>query len=360
MFDDQDQLARILATARKAAGMDLHAFSVKAGYSPGHLKNVETGRRAPTPEVVEAYARALRVPLLAALWGGDEMQRKAILTALVAVGAIGTVSPATLAEIMRIAVLRNAGVAADWREIMTEVAHRFIAEPAAQMQTLIDQHIYVLAGERELNAAQLDTAARLMLLRGNISANLGDQHAARQWYSTACQLARRSNDPNLITWIYGRLAFRRSFEKASTAAIVELTEGIESAAAHLARAHMLARDGYRTAALAAVDSAQRAYPHDRPDDETIIGFQPYRLTLSIALVHAYLGDVAATEAALSQVSVPEALIRFRAQRDLVMPVALARAGDRFTAAAMRDQVWLSHPAEQTSQILTTMNMEIGP
>jgi hypothetical protein len=52
-------LARALREARRASGLDFRRFASLAGYSEGHLRSVENGRREITEEVATAYDRVL-------------------------------------------------------------------------------------------------------------------------------------------------------------------------------------------------------------------------------------------------------------------------------------------------------------
>src|SRR5688572_21294731 len=94
-----------LRQARESAGVSLARMAALSHFSKGHLSNVETGRRAATPDVVLAYEQVL----------GEYMKRRGLLTGL----AAGVVAPAAVSELIHhgfAAALEGRGAEDDWQE----------------------------------------------------------------------------------------------------------------------------------------------------------------------------------------------------------------------------------------------------
>lgn len=335
------------------------ALAYRANISESHISNIENGARRVTSETVLCYATALGVPMLAEIWEADPMQRRAVIAALSRTGALGIAGPAVLGEVLRLSILDRYSGPADWPERVESIGAQFITAPAGRTHHTLGVHLLSLAGEKGDTGDTRNAAAKLMLLRATTTANLGDVHGAKDWYQAACKVARDSGDRRLITWVYGRYATRRGYEDATPQEMLTVTAGIDCAESHLARAHAFARIGRPREARQALDDARRAYPDTDQSEGTAFGFQPWRFRLAEAYVPALLGDVTATHKALADLAIPGRLARFRAQRDLTLAVALARAGDRESAHTQRDLAMRHHPADQTSMILTSMIAEIA-
>jgi transcriptional regulator with XRE-family HTH domain len=359
MPSPDEQLSRILVGARKTAGVSRQALAKRVGYSESYIGNVETGVRRVTPDLINAYASALGVPMLAEIWETDDMQRRALIAALARTGAIGLAGPAALSEAIRISILDRFSAPESWTDRMAYLGEQFIAAPASTTHHTIGVHLLALLDERTVTPETRDAAARLMLLRATTTANLGDIHGAKDWYRAACKTAKDSGDKRLMTWVYGRHATRRGYENATPGDVLAGAAEIDCTEAHLASSHAYARLGRRREAIAALDDARRVYPQTDQAEGTVYAFQPYRLQLAEAYTWALFGDVTKTERLIACISIPGPLARFEAQRGLTVAVAMARAGDRESALIQRDAVMREHPDEQTSMILTSMIEEIN-
>src|SRR5207249_2026570 len=76
-----------LRIAREAAGVTLATMARKTHFSKSYLSNIETGRRAATPDVVLAYEKAL----------GSDVERRGLLTGI----AASVVAPMAVSELIR-------------------------------------------------------------------------------------------------------------------------------------------------------------------------------------------------------------------------------------------------------------------
>lgn len=56
-----------LTEIRKRSGLSGSALARQVDISPGHMHDLESGRRQPSPDLIQRLARALKVPLPAIL-----------------------------------------------------------------------------------------------------------------------------------------------------------------------------------------------------------------------------------------------------------------------------------------------------
>src|ERR1700735_3158554 len=120
----------MLRSARESAGLSLSEVAARTHYTRGHLSNVETGKRAASPDVVLAYERVL----------GEAMDRGR--RGLRAGIAAGVVAPAVTAELLRrgfAAAIGERPSLDEWQSRVEEYGHDYMTVGAGGLE-------YPLAG----------------------------------------------------------------------------------------------------------------------------------------------------------------------------------------------------------------------
>lgn len=339
---------RILKAAREKAGISLAAMAARTGYSYSYVANLERGVKPVRPHHIAAYERVMNEGE-----PGDMKRRTAILGALASMSGPGS---NVLSEALRLSMMDQFGVADSWHDVTAEIGKEYLTSPAANIHDAIGAYLLVLSDQKDSPETR-DAAARLMLLRAMTTANLGHYGEASGWYRSARRIASTSGNDQLVTLVWGREATRRCYESSDPSTVIEFTAKLDCTEGYLARAQAFARLGERSRAVSALADAARVYDRTNQSEDSAYGFQPWRYSLTEAYVWALLGDLKATESLASSTQLPASLLRFRAQRDLTLAVAVSRSGDIPGGRAMAQAVIASHPADQYPTILRSMLKE---
>lgn len=288
------------------------------------------------------------------------MRRRAVLSVLGTVSALGVTDLHLISESVRSGLLSALGLD-DWQEIADEAGRQFMTAPAAASRTQLAGDLILLRQAiTESDSVTLRlTAPRLMTLYGIATANTGDISGAARMYRGARLAADDTRDDRLRRWVRGREAFRRGYEGADPSEVLTTAHGVDEAEAYLAAAQAYARLGQRSNALASVESAQRSYASADKSEGTIYAVQPWRYALSVAYVYALLGDVQRAEEQTRQVQPPANMVRWRAQLNMQNAVLIAKAGDRAAAKEAADDVLKRLPSDQRSTLVVEMWKEVA-
>lgn len=310
-----DNAGEALRSLREAAGLTQRGLAAKAFASKTLIGAVEKGEKALQADLAEACDRVFgTTPLLAtlaAIAGGDDVRRRALLTHLGSAAVINAVAgPGGLAELVRAGLFDAAEVDHDWDELIAEYRHRLTVDGSptfgdgllAQLMVL-RQRLHDSGGAPDL----LRAVASLGQVYGLWLGNVGNLLGASGWYATASTLADRSGDRRLTSYVVGRAASRGIYEgwsvgrtlddadralelaggapcdgaleayaaqvhvhaltgdaKAGRRAAATMREVAEQAADEAAIARALFLDAFGEARYGSVETAQRAYDAARP------------------------------------------------------------------------------------------------
>lgn len=264
-----DSFGSALRTLRERQGLSLRALARKASITAGHLTNLESGRRPPTPEAAAVCDQALgSAPLLRVLCEiekGDAMRRRILLggTFAAAAGALLSAADTTAALAATLdSGLRAAGGAAyDWDRLAADFTRRHRVAPSAELghelaaQLAVAQH-FVVAGDPDATRG----AAQLALIYGLWLGDMNRIPTAHALYDTATALADRSTDPGTRAWVRARAASRGVYEgwparralDGAGAALAIDPAGPAAVEAHATRVHVAALVGDLEAGRTAV------------------------------------------------------------------------------------------------------------
>jgi Helix-turn-helix domain len=247
VLEDFGQALRCL---REAAGMSLAEISAKTLYSKAQMSNIEAGRRTATAECAEACDEAFgTAPLLSMLWqmdhgNGDNVKRRAFLSSVGAVGALGLSGTPAWAEVVRAGLLNASSQEEDWDALIQSYDRRLVTDPSAEYgQSLLAQILVVkqMITERGKSAERLRAVANLGQLYGLWLGNQGQVPAARGWYRTAMTLADQSGDPATRVYVRGRALSRGIYEGYT---VRETVNGVQAALALSDRPTLGAMESY--------------------------------------------------------------------------------------------------------------------
>lgn len=343
-----------LRAAREAAGVSLSAMAARTHFSKSHLSNVETGRRAPTPDVVLAYEQAL----------GDIVDRRGVLSGL----AAGVVAPLAVSELIRhgfSAALDGRNVQDEWRERAVNLGRDYMSVGASQLQNR-------LAGDLVVLQQHLDTpvmwgvAARMLTTYGKTT---GDARESLRWYQLAGVAADRSGDADLRVWVRGRAALALGYEGAQLSAAHQLAEHALALSdrptlgrlnALMARAHVAGVRGDRAAALDDLDEARRVFDQAGSYEQVSDFAVPeWRMATFASMLLSRLGDQrAVAEQERADQARPATLPRFATHIELHRGLMQAKSGDKAGGVAYARQALAKLPPERHSQSLRLMLAEV--
>ncbi|MGL5867097.1 MAG: helix-turn-helix domain-containing protein [Dermatophilaceae bacterium] len=347
-----------LRQAREDAGLSLSAMAARTHFSRGHLANVETGRRTPTPGVVLAYERAL----------GDDMHRRTLLTGL----ATATLAPMVMSEALHGAfteALAEPSPIEQWqdraesygRDYMTlgasTLSARLVTDLVRLQQFVDDPKIWA-------------PAARMMTVYGKtLPVNNGSGGALR-WYQLAATVADRSGDNPTRVWVRGRAALALAYEAAELPAArlladhaIALSErpSLGRLNALVAHAHIAGATGDHATAVTAMDQAQRVFDQVGSIDQTSDFAVPeWRMNTFASMLWSRLGDeprAVAAHAAADRTR-PATLPRFATHIELHRGLMLATSGDQTGGLAYARTALDRLPPERHSLSLRLLADEI--
>lgn len=316
-----------LRRARENAGLSLSAMAARTHFSRGHLANVETGRRSPTPDVVLAYAHVL----------GDDVHRRTLLTGLPPVVVAPMAMSGTLHEAFTRALAEPVPLD-QWRDradsygrdYMTmgagALSVRLVADLVRLQQFVSDPRVWA-------------PAARLMTMYGKtLPAEEGSQ-GALHWYRLAAEVADRSVDHPTRVWVRGRVALALAYEAAELPTARRFADealalsdkpSLGRLNALVARAQVAGAVGAHEAAVDAMEQAQRVFDQVGSTEQiSDFAVPEWRMNTFASMLWSRLGDerraVVAQEAA--DRTRPAALSRFATHIELHRGLMLAKSGN---------------------------------
>lgn len=352
-----DALGPKLREAREAEGVSLSAMAARTGWTLSHLSNVEAGRRTVRPEILLAYVRAL---------GEDCMQRRGLIKAI---GA-AAIAPAAAGELIHAgftSALKRRTAEDKWLARVAGYGRDYMAVGAGQLQSR-------LAGDLIDLQQQVDTprmwaaASRLLAVYGKTT---GNPREAIRWYSLAVEAADRSDDLAVRVWVRGRAAIALAYEGAELGVAATLADqatgltdrpSIGRLNALMARAHVAAGRGDRSASIEADEAALRVFDIVASPDAEISDFAvpPWRMATFRSMLWARLGDVRRGEKAQQDADDgrPAELTRFATHIELHRGLMMAHAGDRQGGLAYARAAMDALAAEKRSQTLRLVMAEV--
>jgi len=318
--------AGTLRRAREAAGLSLAAMAARTHYSKSYLGNVETGRRAVTPDVVRAYEQAT----------GSDMERRGLLAGV----AAGVVAATATSEVIRrgfIAAFDGDGDVDDWNGRVEGYGRDYMSLGASELQQRLAGDLVVI--QRHLTGpAWWGVAARLMTVYGKTLPSTDAHTGAVSWYRMAATAADRSTDTAVRVWVRGRAALALGYEGAALPVARELADqalalsdrpSIGRLNALVAKAHVAALGGDRSGALGLLGQARRVFDVAGSTEQiSDYAMPPWRMATTVSLLLSRLGDPGA-EAAQQEAdrTRPASLARFATHIELHRALMMARSGD---------------------------------
>jgi hypothetical protein len=333
-------------------------MAAKTHYSRGHLANVETGRRTPTPDVVLAYERAL----------GDDVHRRTLLTGL----ATAIVAPMVMSEALHGAfteALAEPIPVEQWRDRAENYGRDYMTLGAATLSARLVADMVRL--QQFVNDPRIwAPAARMMTVYGKtLPANDGAT-GALHWYRLAATVADRSGDDPTRVWVRGRAALALAYEAAELPTARRLsdqaialsdTPSLGRLSALVARAHVAGAIGDHGTAVATMEEAQRTFDQvGSADQVSDFAVPEWRMNTFASMLWSRLGDeqraVGAQDAA--DRTRPAALPRFATHIELHRGLMLARSGDRIGGLSHAQAALDRLPPERHSLSLRLLVNEI--
>lgn len=347
-----------LRQARESAGLSLTAMAGRTHFSRGHLANVETGRRTPTPDVVLAYERAL----------GDDVRRRTLLSGL----ATAVVAPMVMSEALHGAfteAFAEPVPVEQWhdraenygRDYMTmgasDLSARLVADLVRLQQFVADPAVWA-------------PAARLMTVYGKTLPTNAGSKGALTWYRLAAEVADRSGDQPTQVWVRGRAALALAYEAAELPTARLLAEqalrlsdrpSLGRLNALVACAHVAGAVGDHGAAVATMEKAQRAFDLVGSSEQiSDFAVPEWRMSTFASMLWSRLGDEprAARAQDTADTTRPATLPRFATHIELHRGLMLSRSGDRGGGLSYAQQALDRLPPERHSLSLRLLIDEI--
>lgn len=358
-MDDTD-LGAMLKTARQAAGLSLSAMASRTYFSKGYLGNVECGKRRATPELVQAYERAL----------GDDVERRNLLLGMMA----GVVTPTATAEAIAKAfeaALSEPGVTVEeWLAKTEQYGTDYMSVGAGDIQARLASDLVRLR-QRLDNPHLCAVAARLLTVHGKTMPSAdGDRSGAIRWYRLGTSTADRSGDRDTQVWTRGRAALALAYEGAELPVARRFAEDALAFTerpsggrlnALLALAHVQGLEGDRAGALATLDDARRVFDAVGEQDEiSDFTIPEWRFAIHESMLYSRLGDEhrAITAQEATDRTRPDSLPRFGTHVELHRGLMMAKAGDKAGGVDYARAALATLPPEKHSLSLRLMMDEI--
>jgi transcriptional regulator with XRE-family HTH domain len=273
---------------------------------------------------------------------------------LIDLGVLGLAAPLAGAEAVRqglTAAVAGDSHAADvdeWERIVHEYARSYNVTPIGQLLRDLTADLSVL--QRRLGGTDGTVQRSLARSAGQLAAmcalawrDAGEPRQAGRWWRTARQLADRSGDSEVCTWVRGQEVMSGLCEQrpvpvildraAEAASIARPLTGAGSAQLYSGLAQTLAVAGRGDEAVAALerlaDLTDQLPARVVADEGSVLGWPEVRLRHTESYVHTWLGDTrrayAAQEAALQ--IYPESLARERGKLLLHRGACMIQDGD---------------------------------
>jgi hypothetical protein len=304
----------------------LSEVATRTHYTRGHLSNVETGKRAASPDVVLAYERVL----------GEDMDRgrRGVLAGI----AASVVAPAATAELLRrgfAAAIGERPSLDEWQSRVEEYGCDYMTVGAGELQSRLAGDLVVLQQQLE-GPERWSVAARLLALYAKTTP--GAENSSR-WYSLAVTAADRSEDLSSRVWVRGRAALAMAYEgKGLTTAgrlarqAVALSDepSLGRLNAVIAMAHVAGARGDTETAYRMLDEGRRVFDVAGSSEQVSdYAIPEWRLHTFTSMLLSRMGDergaVEAQDAA--DRTRPATLPRFATHIQMHRGLMMAKAGD---------------------------------
>lgn len=229
-----EHIGDVVKSLREAAGLTHVSLGARAHASAAAIGHLETRRRRPTPDLIEALDRALgTAPLLTTLLeldGKDHaMRRRALLSTLgAATGLAGMDGASAVADLIRHGLLDEAGEVEDWDRVVVDYSRRLVTDPSAAYGTALLTQLMIARqqiADRGPDPDRLRAAGYLGHLFGLYEGNQGRISRAHGWYNSSAVLADRSGDTNARVYVRARTASRAIFEGFTVPEVVNGAQG---------------------------------------------------------------------------------------------------------------------------------------
>jgi transcriptional regulator with XRE-family HTH domain len=316
----------MLRSARESAGLSLSEVAARTHYTRGHLSNVETGKRAASPDVVLAYERVL----------GEAMDRgrRGLLAGI----AAGVVAPAATAELLRrgfAAAIGERPSLDEWRSRVETYGHDYMTVGAGELQSRLAGDLVVLQQQLE-GPERWGVAARLLALYAKTTP--GAENSSR-WYRLAVTAADRSGDLPSRVWVRGRAALAMAYEGkglstagrlARQAVALSDAPSLGRLNAVMALAHVAGARGDTDTAYGMLGEGKRLFDAAGSDEQVSDYAVPeWRMHTFKSMLLSRMGDergavIAQDEADRTR---PKSLPRFATHIQMHRGLMMARAGD---------------------------------
>ena len=303
----------------------------------------------------------------------EDMHRRQLLFDI---AVLGLAAPLAGAEAVRqglAAAVAGEGHAAhvdEWEEIVHEYARSYYVTPTDRLlrdltADLSVLHVRLGGMDGALQRSLARPAGQLAVMCALAWRNAGESRQAGRWWRTACQLADRSGDIEVRTWVRGKEVMSGLYAEWPVPVILDRAAEAASIAGSLASAgnaelysglaQTFAVAGRGDEALAALervtDLAEKLPTRVVTDEGSVLGWPEVRLRHTESYVHTWLGDTrrayAAQEAALQ--IYPESLARERAKLDLHRVACMIQDGDVGGGLAYAGRVLDSLPAQHHTE-----------
>jgi hypothetical protein len=304
----------------------LSEVATRTHYTRGHLSNVETGKRAASPDVVLAYERVL----------GEDMDRgrRGVLAGI----AASVVAPAATAELLRrgfAAAIGERPSLDEWQSRVEEYGCDYMTVGAGELQSRLAGDLVVLQQQLE-GPERWSVAARLLALYAKTTPGAGN---SSRWYSLAVTAADRSEDLSSRVWVRGRAALAMAYEgKGLTTAgrlarqAVALSDepSLGRLNAVIAMAHVAGARGDTETAYRMLDEGRRVFDVAGSSEQVSdYAIPEWRLHTFTSMLLSRMGDergaVEAQDAA--DRTRPATLPRFATHIQMHRGLMMAKAGD---------------------------------
>lgn len=307
-------IGRVLREFRQGAGLSLGALAARVHYSKAFVGHVESGHRQPSADYMAACDQALGTgPLLALLWDidhlGDDVKRRAFLTAAVSTSMLGVAAAPAVADILRLGLLETTGDEEDWDAVTLAYERRLGIDPSPEFAGSVLGQMMILrqqVSDRGSTPTRLTALARMTHLYGLWLGGQGKLIEARAHYRTAGVLAHRSGDDGTSAYVLSRTAGRGPYEGYTARETMRLIDealylngGRPTHAAlesHAALVHLHALTGN-------LDDGKRAIVGMRRVSDGLSGDDAARAAQRVAhfdsYLHSRIGDPAVAEKAFS-------------------------------------------------------------
>jgi transcriptional regulator with XRE-family HTH domain len=347
-----------LRRAREEAGLSLAALATRTHFSRGHLANVESGRRKPTPDVVLAYERAL----------GDDVHRRTLLTGL----ATAVVAPMVMSEALHGAfteALADPIPVEQWQDRAEHYGRDYMTLGAGTLSTMLVADLVRLqqfVKEPKIWAP----AARLMTVYGKTLPTNEGTKGALHWYRLASAVADRSGDTPTRVWVRGRAALALAYEAAELPTALALSDqaiglsdrpSLGQLNALVARAHVAGAVGDHATAATAMEESLKVFDLVGSTEQiSDFAVPEWRFHTFASMLWSRLGDESRAMAAQDAAdrTRPTTLPRFATHIELHRGLMLAKSGDKPGGLAYAQAALDRLPPERHSLSLRLLTDEI--